>query len=229
MIKTGRSFCLFVLLLLPYLIQAQQSTATIREGNKLYENKEYSEAEKAYRRSLATDAGSFPGNYNLGSALYRQDKHDEAARQYLQGAANTKDKEGQSRAYYNMGNSLLKAEKYQESIEAYKLALRNNPADENARYNLSYALMKLKKHQQQQQQDKNKDQQKNQQQQQQQQQDQQQQQQKEEQKQQQQQQPKISKQDAERMLEALKNDEKDLQKQKAKRYEVRSSRPEKDW
>jgi Ca-activated chloride channel family protein len=224
-----QSLCLILLLWSPFFLQAQKSVNTIREGNKLYESKEYSEAEKAYRRSLATDAGSFPGNYNLGSALYRQDKHEEAARQYLQGAANTKDKEGQSRAYYNMGNSLLKAEKFEESIEAYKLALRNNPADENAKYNLSYALMKLKKQQQQQQQqnqkdqnkDKNKDQQKQQQQQQQEQQ--------KEKEQQQQQQPKISKEDAERMLEALKNDEKDLQKQKAKRYEIRSTRPEKDW
>ena len=208
---------------------AQNPSSQVRKGNQQYENKEYSEAEKSYRRSLEKDPGSFAGNYNLGSSLYRQDKHEDAARQYLQSSASGAGKTEQARAYYNMGNALLKAGKFQESVEAYKLSLRNNPNDANAQYNLSYALAKLKQ-QQQQNQDKNKNQQqqKEQQQQQQQQKDQQQ---KDQQQQQQpqQQQPKISKEDAERMLEALKNDEKNLQKKKAKRYEVRSSRPEKDW
>lgn len=217
-------FFFIVLFLNAGTILAQSPESQVRKGNKQYEDKEYSEAEKNYRRALENDPGSYAGNYNLGSALYRQDKHEDAARQYLQGSSAGASKEEQARAYYNMGNALLKAGKFQESVEAYKLSLRNNPGDPNAQYNLSYALSKLKQQQQQQQQqnkDQNKDQQKKKQ-------EQQQEQQKQDQ-QQEQKQPKISKEDAERMLEALKNDEKNLQKKKAKRYEARSSRPEKDW
>lgn len=221
----------------------------IAKGNSEYEAGRFHNAESAYKKSVEKAPQQFTGNYNLGNALYRQNKFEEASQQYLNASANNNVNELQSKAMYNMGNSLLKNEKYAESIEAYKKALRLNPKDEDARYNLSYAQRKL---QQQQQQDQNKDnkenkdkknqQKKDQQQQQdkkdQQKQDQQKQdqqdqakqdQQKQEQKKQSPKQPKLSKEEAERMLKALKNDEKDLQKEKAKKFQVNSSSIEKNW
>lgn len=215
----------------------------IVEGNSEYKAGRFHNAESAYKKSVEKAPQQFTGNYNLGNALYRQNKFEEASQQYLNATANNNVNELQSKAMYNMGNALLKNEKYAESIEAYKKALRLNPKDEDARYNLAYAQKKL---QQQQQQDQNKDnkenkdkkdQQKKDQQQQdkkdQQKQDQQDQakqdQQKQEQKKQEPKQPKLSKEEAERMLKALKNDEKDLQKEKAKKYQVNSISIEKNW
>lgn len=220
-------------------------SSEVAKGNEEYEKKRYRNAESAYRESLKKDSKQFAGNYNLGNSLYRQNKYEEAGQQFLNAAANNNDPQKQARAMYNMGNALLKSEKYQESIEAYKRSLRLNPDDENARYNLSYALKKLKQQQQQQQQqkdqkDQNQDQKKQQQQQQdknkQQQQDQNKNQQqqpqdqkKDQQKPEQQKQPKLSKEEAERMLRALKNDEKDLQKEKAKKFPASNVNPEKNW
>ncbi|MFN0188517.1 MAG: tetratricopeptide repeat protein [Bacteroidia bacterium] len=219
----------------------------IVEGNTEYESGRYHNAEAAYKKSVEK-APQFIGSYNLGNALYRQNKFEEASQQYLNASANNNVNELQSKAMYNMGNSLLKNEKYAESIEAYKKALRLNPKDEDARYNLSYAQKKLQQQQQDQnkdnkdnkdkkdqqkkdqQQDK-KDQQKKDQEKQDQQKDDQakQDQKKEEQKKQEPKQPKLSKEEAERMLKALKNDEKDLQKEKAKKYQVNSNSIEKNW
>jgi Ca-activated chloride channel family protein len=229
---------------------SQAQRKEIVEGNSEYEGGRYRNAEAAYKKSVEKAPQQFIGSYNLGNALYRQNKFDEASQQYLNASANNNVNELQSKAMFNMGNSLLKSEKYAESIEAYKKALRLNPKDEDARYNLSYAQKKLQQQQQQQDQNKDnkdnkdkkdqqkkdqqqdkKDQQKKDQEKQDQQKDDQakQDQKKEEQKKQEPKQPKLSKEEAERMLKALKNDEKDLQKEKAKKYQVNSNSIEKNW
>ncbi len=231
-----KSWLMLMLPLISFNAFAQNERSLIREGNKQYKQKKYSDAELNYRKGMEKNDHSYEANYNLGSALYRQDKLEEAAKYYSGSTVLNKDKEAQQNAYYNLGNSLLKADKYQESVEAYKNALKLNPKDEQSRYNLSYALSKLRQQQQQQKDDKNKDNKdKNKQQQQKDQQqkenkDQQQKQQADnKQQQQQQQKPKISKEDAERMLQALKNDEKNLQKKLAKKFDASTGNPEKDW
>ena len=203
---------------------AQVERKEVREGNDRYEKGKYSDAETSYRKALEKNSSSYPGNYNLGSSLYRQKKYDEAIQQYQQSIDKTDDPAEKAQTYHNMGNSLLQAQKYEESIAAYKQSLKLNPADQDTRYNLAYAQTMLKKQQQQQQQqqnkdskDQNKDQQKNKDQQQQnkdqqqKEQDQKDQQKQDHQKEQARQQPKISKEDAERILQALKNDEQNLQ------------------
>ncbi len=221
-----------LMMLIVAYVNAQSERNIVREGNKQYNEKKFKDAETNYKKSIEKNPQTFEGNYNLGNALYRQKKYEDAARQYMQSAGVKSDKDNQADSYYNMGNAFMQSEKYKESVEAYKMALRNNPKNEDARYNLSYALSKLRQQQQQQQQQQNKDQKKDQKQQdqkQQQQQQKQEQQKQEQAKQQQQRQPKISKEDAERMLQALKNDEKDLQKKKAKRYDTNGARTDKDW
>ncbi|MFM7015274.1 MAG: tetratricopeptide repeat protein [Bacteroidota bacterium] len=223
---------------------AQNANTTIRRGNDAYNNKKFKDAEIDYKSALEKDAKSYAGNYNLGNAYYKQDNMEEAGKQYMQSAGSTKDPIEQSKAYYNLGNTYLKADKFQESVDAYKMALRQNPKDDDARYNLAYAMAKLKAQQQKNNQQQKNQQQKNQQKNQQQQQQQQQQnknqdQKKDQQKQQQQQQqqgqdkksaqPKISKEEAERMLQALKNQEQKLQKKNAKKFDSAGGNPEKDW
>jgi tetratricopeptide (TPR) repeat protein len=210
-------------------------------------------AETSYRQALDQDLQSFEGGFNLGAALFKQQKFDEAAQQFELLSNKSSDKMELADVYYNLGNSRFAGGKLQEAIEAYKQSLRNNPADTAAKYNLAVAQKLLKENPPQQ----SKDQQQQDQQQDQQQQDQQQQQKQQEQEQEQEQQqqqeqqssgdqekeeaeekeaapaePKdqISKEDAERMLQMLMQEEKKvldkLQQEKAKQ---RPKKLDKDW
>ncbi|MDQ3050968.1 MAG: tetratricopeptide repeat protein [Bacteroidota bacterium] len=229
-------FFILGMIIIPSVTYAQNERKEIREGNDKYEKGKYSDAETDYRRALEKNRSSYPGNYNLGGALYRQKKFDEAIQQYQQTIDKSEDPEEKAQTYHNMGNALLQAQKYDESVQAYKEALKLNPADADTRYNLAYAQAMLKKQQQQQQQnkdsqDQNKDQQKNKDQQQQakdQKQDNKEQDKQEQQKEQANKQPKISKEDAERILQALKNDEQNLQEKLSKK-EGQRIRIDKNW
>lgn len=236
-----------LLLILTTSVRAQSERSLVRDGNKSYEAKKYDQAEIQYRKSLENKKGSLPAQYNLGNALYRQDKLDEARGQFEQaGSRPDASPEERARAFHNLGNSLLKQEKYQESIEAYKKSLRINPGDNDTRYNLAYAQARLQQQQQQnkdnkdnkqqddkkdqnKEQQKNQEQDKNKEQQQQQQQDQEQNQAKQDQQETgKQKSDRISKEDAEKILQALNNDEKKTQKKLNKKEAVRV-RIEKQW
>lgn len=236
---------------------SQQENRYIRQGNRQYEDGNYKKAEVDYLKSTQSGKASHKGFYNLGDAWYMQENYLQASAAFDTLRTFKMDDETRSKSYYNLGNAMLKAsldsaelarQLLPSSIEAYKQSLRLNPADDDARYNLAYAQKLLQKSQQQQQQQKQdqKDQKQDQQQQQQEQkQDQQQQEQKQDkqqqeqanqdqqqQEQQQQGQPQqISKEDAERILEALKNDEKQtLEKLKqAKIQSTRVIKTDKDW
>lgn len=230
-------------------LSAQKESGDVRRGNKSYENEKYVDAEVDYRKGLEQNNKSFSATFNLGNALYRQQKYPEAIEQF-QAAAHLAgdDKQRVASAYHNIGNALLQSGEYAKSIEAYKQALRRNPTDDETRYNLVYAQQMLQQQQQQQQnqqdqqqqnqdqQQQNQDQQQNQQnqQEQQEQQNQQDNQQDNDQQQnqnQQQNQQQMSQEQAEQILKALEQDERDTQEKvkeaqmrNAKRYKV-----EKDW
>ena len=205
----------------------------VREGNRQYNAGKSEDAEKSYRRALDVDDKSNLATYNLGDALYRQQKYDEAVKEFEKTASEMTDKADRARAYHNLGNSYLQQQKLKESIEAYKQALRNNPNDPDTKYNLSYALNMLKEQEQQQNQDNkdNKDNQDNQDNKDQQNQDQDQQQdQKKDEKQQNQQQQQISREDAQRMLEAIAQEEKELQEKLQKQERAgQRGKIEKNW
>jgi tetratricopeptide (TPR) repeat protein len=203
----------------------------LRQGNRKFEKGEYKEAEKDYRKALEMNKESVKGQYNLGTAVYKNNNFEEATKIYNNLADKNKDKEVQSKVFHNLGNSYLQSKEYEKSILAYKNALMNNPKNVDTKYNLEYAKMMLKKQQQQQQQNKDnkdkKDDKKDQQEKKEQNQDQNQ---KNDQQKQPQDQKKISKDDAERMLEALKNDEKKtMQKVKKQKAKVQVIGIEKDW
>lgn len=205
---------------------AQQPAKFIRKGNTEYNNAKYKDAEINYRKALDKSPQSVKAAYNLGDAFYKQGNFSKADSTFsvVAGQQSLSNK-NKAAVYHNLGNSLLQGKKYGESIEAYKNALRLNPKDEETRYNLAYAMTKL-----QQQQNSKNDQDKNKEQQQKQQQKQQQQNQDQQQQQQQQQNKQMKKQDAERMLQALNNNEKHtLDKVKKNKTKAVQSRIEKDW
>jgi len=218
-------------------IYAQSTRSLVNDGVDQYHQKKYSDAEVNFKKGIEKMPDSFQGNFNLGDAYYKQQRYDEAMKQYGASLTKTKDKEQMAKVYHNIGNTYLKQQKYKESIESYKNSLKLNPKDEDTKYNLSYALSMLNNKQNQNDKnnkDKNKDQNKDQ--------DKKDQDKKDQDKKDQdkknqdnkdQQQPpkeknKISKDDAERILNALKNDEKDLQKKLRKHVGV-PVKTEKDW
>lgn len=249
--------------LLALILSAQGENKYIRRGNHDFEEKNFIEAERNYLESLNKGGKTYKGLFNLGDVYYEQKDYQQAGALFDSVACLDLDGETMSKAYYNLGNTLLSvsldsdslaAKALPLSVESYKNALRLNPGDTAAKYNLAYAQLMLKDQQQQQQnQDQNQQQQDQQQDQDQQQQDQQQDQdqdqdqqdqdqqqqqdqpqdqpQNQQQQQSQGQQPKqISKEDAERMLEAMKNDEKKtLEKVKLAKGKGKVVKSEKDW
>ena len=205
---------LFLLFFSVSLVYAQPAQKLVRSGNNAYNDGHFKEAEIDYRKALTKSPGSPKATFNLGNSLYKQQNYDQALAQYLKLAQSENKEAPKANVYYNIGNSLLENKKYKESIDAYKMALRQNPKDEDTRYNLSYAMTKLQQ-QKQQQQDK-KQQQKEQQKQ-------------EQQKQQPQPKPNMSKQDADRMLNAMNNNEKRTLDKTKNKQNTSQSQPEKDW
>ena len=155
--KANRIFSLkhlftgIILIFLPSVINAQNSKQLIREGNRLYEKDKFSEAEISYRKSIEKESLSFESAYNLGNTLYKQERYNDAMNQYQTLIEGEKDAYKRSILNYNLGNVFNKEEKLQESAEAYKKALRDNPNDKQAMYNLSEVLRKIKEKEQQEQ------------------------------------------------------------------------------
>lgn len=231
-----------VLILMTAGVYAQAERKYIRQGNREFEDAKFQEAEIRYRKALEKDSTSVAADYNLGNALYKEKQYDAAASRYEGLAKKQHEAKDLARQFYNLGNSYYQSGKYKESVEAYKNALRKIPGDLDAKHNLQLAMSKLKQQQnqqqQQQEQEKNKQQQQQEQQQEKNQQQNQQQQQQGKNRQQQEQEQQdnqnakgqISRQDAERILKALENDEKNvLKKVQDQKKQGRKASVDKNW
>jgi Ca-activated chloride channel family protein len=139
-------------------IYGQVEKKFIRQGNGQYNDKKFAESEVSYRRAIDKNKMSSDAGFNLGDALYKQNKYEEAGKQFLDNSTSTTDSKRKSANLYNLGNSLLNNKKINECIDAYKNSLKLNPGNKEAKYNLACAQDLLKQQQQQQdQKDKNKE------------------------------------------------------------------------
>ena len=228
-----------VFLLSAAFVSAQKAERDyIRKGNRLFNDSVFVDAEVNYRKALEINPKSTVSMYNLGNTLSQQQKFQDAMEQYASASKIEKDKMKLAHIYHNMGVLFQAGKDYAKAVEAYKMSLRNNPADDETRYNLALAQKMLKD--QQQNQDQNQDQNKDQQQKQDQQQDKnkdKQNDQKQDEKKDQQQPPKsekkdnqMSKENAEQLLNSVMQDEKDVQDKVKKQQKVlQGGRLEKDW
>ena len=231
---------------------AQRSDRSfVRKGNHLFEDSLFIKAEENYLKALDMNPDLNEAYYNLGNAYTAQQKPNEAIEQYrkmsniLEGrkkdlmddpSSSKKDlekcKNDLAKTYHNTGVVYHMCEQYDKAVEAYKQALRNNPQDDETRYNLILAQRMLKQQQDQQQQQQDQQQEQEQQQDQQQQQEQQEQQEQQQQQQEQQeQQQDMSQENAEQILEAAMQDEKEVQERVQEQLmKVQPKKPlEKDW
>ncbi len=217
------------LLLLAFTTNAQEEAKNTYYGNVMYKEGKWQEASMLYNQALKEKNDFRKANYNLGSSIYRQaqlmkDKKialpanmeskrdtiagqmfDEATSQFDVVAQSINNKDTIQKAFHNAGNCQLLKKDYKKAIEYYKKALKINSKDEESRYNLAYALKNMppeKKGGGGQDQQKQK---------------------------QEQQQPQMKKEDAERMLAALKNAEKKIRDGKKIKGNPMDNKPEKDW
>lgn len=217
-----RQFLCVMLFAFPVLAYCQTDRQLIREGNRFYYKKDYTKAEVLYRKAVEKNGENSQAIYNLGLALFMQKKDSAAMVQYEKASKLEKNKTRLAKVYHNIGIILQSHQMYGDAEKAYEQSLRNNPNDDETRYNLVLCKRKNKNQQ-------DKQQQKNQQQKQNKKQQKQDQQQKQE-RQPQDKQQKMSKENAEQLLNAAIQNEKSTQQrikkamQKPKRQTL-----EKNW
>jgi tetratricopeptide (TPR) repeat protein len=121
---------------------AQSARSLIKEGNRAYEEEDFTGAEVQYRKVLEVDKDLVEGSFNLGDALYKQGNFDGSTRAFEEAASVSKEDEMTAKTFFNKGNALFKQEMYDESIQSYIESLKLNPDDLDAKYNLLYAMRK---------------------------------------------------------------------------------------
>ena len=149
---------LFLLLVAAMSLHAQKAERDlIRKGNRMYNDSVYEQAEVNYRKAMEVNPKSTVAMYNLANTLMQQNKLEEAMEQYVGATRVEKEKANLAEIYHNMGVIFQSQKDYAKAIEAYKQSLRNNPKDDETRYNLALAQKLLKDQQQNQQNQKKQD------------------------------------------------------------------------
>ncbi len=209
----------------PLSSMAQTDRQYVRQGNKLFRSGDFPNAEVSYRKALEKNDRNAQALYNLGNSLLAQNKDSAAVVEFEKATKVESNELRKSQAYHNMGVICQRHQMFGEAIEAYKQSLRLNPHDDETRYNLELCKRQQKQQQQNQQNKDNKDN-KDKDKQDQQKQEQQQQQKQEQQKQE----PKMSKDNAEQLLNAAMQQEKQTQERMKKAQQRPQKRKlQKNW
>jgi len=137
------------------LLALKKANNFVYEGNELIADEDFVSAEMEYRKAISEQATTVAGAYNLGTSYYKSGNLDESLYRLQQATETATSKSEKHKAFHNIGNILMQNKKCKEAVEAYKNALRNNPSDDETRYNLSVA--KICAEEQQKQEDQNKD------------------------------------------------------------------------
>ena len=128
-------------------VSAQADRQFVRSGNKLYRMQGYSKAEAEYRKSIAVNPDNPQALYNLGCALMMQQKDSAAVEEYQKAARVEKNSLRKAKIFHNIGVICQNRKMFGEAISAYKESLRNNPNDNETRYNLALCKRQQKKNQ----------------------------------------------------------------------------------
>lgn len=142
--NTMKKIITLLLVLISFATKAQEKDKFLPKGNEEFAEKKYADAEANYRISQSKFKKKAVSSYNLGTSIYKQNQHSEAKYQFAKAIQDAKTKPEKHKAFHNLGNVLMKEKEYQGAVDAYKNALRNNPNDEETRYNYALAKKMLK-------------------------------------------------------------------------------------
>ncbi len=145
--------------------QEENSKEIIREANRfvamgnqsLIKEGNFPKAEVEYRKAISKNPVDVTAKYNLGNAYYNSQKYEEATQRFTETAKIATTKIDKHKAFHNQGNTFMEQKKYKEAVESYKNALRNNPKDDETRYNLALAKKMLEQQQKEEEQNKDQD------------------------------------------------------------------------
>ena len=155
---TYKTYIFIVLTLSSFFsVIAQSERKMTRNGNTNYETGNFIDAEINYKKALEKNSDLLEAQFNLGDALVKQERFDEALEAFEKVSASTEDQNLKANALHNKGNVLLSQQDLEGAIESYKDALRVNPKDHETRYNYTYVKKLLEEQQQKQDQEKNED------------------------------------------------------------------------
>jgi tetratricopeptide (TPR) repeat protein len=149
-----KKFLLILFLLASTSSFAQNKKSFLRNGNTLYADSSYKEAEMQYLKSLEKDQDYFNASFNLADAVYKQENYSDtdtsigSSTRFKTLINKTRNDEELAEVYHNLGNSLVKEQKLEEAINAYKNALRINPNDNETRHNLALSKQQKQKQEQ---------------------------------------------------------------------------------
>ena len=118
---------------------ARQARSLMNEAEEALEEEDFASAEAYYRKAISKDPSNAAARYNLGNIYHQKDLKGEAIERDHQAAEIAEEEPLKHKAFHNKGNAFFEQKKYPEAIEAYKDALRNNPNDDETRYNLALA------------------------------------------------------------------------------------------
>lgn len=133
------------LLMVPVFVFAQEKKERraaqnyLSEAQQSLQKEKFAAAEADFRQAISLDSTNETAKYNLGAMYYEKEKNEEAMLRFKQAATTANSKTEKHRAFHNLGNTFMNAKRYQEAVAAYKDALRNNPKDDETRYNLALA------------------------------------------------------------------------------------------
>ncbi|WP_166461136.1 tetratricopeptide repeat protein [Flavicella sediminum] len=144
---------LLIVFLFCFTVNAQQDTIAqqrlarkfVREGNTLYKQNNFVDAAVSYTKGIEQNATYHKAAHNLGNAFVAQKNYKEALPQFELAVKGAKTKLEKAASYHNIGNVHMAQKEFEKAIEAFKNSLRNNPSDEETRYNLAHAKQQLKK------------------------------------------------------------------------------------
>ncbi len=131
-----------------FISNAQTWTDSLLKARQLYKSGDYETALKFYNNLEKSKPANIDLSSELGQTLYKSGDVESAQKKFENGLNNKESKVDKAKSYHNLGNSMMSKKDFQAAVNYYKEALRNNPSDEETRYNLSEAIRKLQKNNQ---------------------------------------------------------------------------------
>jgi len=133
-----------VFLLLGFSVHGQAWRDSLNVARDAYKKQDYAKALRYYESAQKKAPENVDLSDEMAQSAYKAREFEKAEKIYQQSSASKKSKSDKAKSYHNMGNARMKKKDYQGAVESYKESLRNNPNDEQTRYNLSEAIRRLK-------------------------------------------------------------------------------------